>query len=69
MQHHMFKLVNEGRLFFSPLQNPRRILDIGTGSGIWPMEMGMHPLHFSPDDLFCQAFTLFYTEQSFYKPE
>ncbi|KAF9888207.1 hypothetical protein FE257_009202 [Aspergillus nanangensis] len=39
MQHHMLKLVNDGRLFFAPLQSPRRILDIGTGSGIWPIEM------------------------------
>lgn len=43
MQHHMFKLINEGRLFFAPVKNPQRILDIGTGSGIWPMEMGMLP--------------------------
>ncbi|KAL4895091.1 hypothetical protein BDV59DRAFT_200343 [Aspergillus ambiguus] len=39
MQHHMLKLVNDGRLFFAPLQSPRRILDIGTGSGIWPIEL------------------------------
>lgn len=49
MQHHMFKLVNEGQLFFAPLQNPKRILDIGTGSGIWPMEMGTH--HLSPQHI------------------
>ncbi|KAJ5550156.1 hypothetical protein N7461_004854, partial [Penicillium sp. DV-2018c] len=35
MQHHMFKLVMDGKLF----QNPKKILDIGTGSGIWPIEM------------------------------
>jgi len=46
MQHHMFKLINEGRLFFAPVENPQRILDIGTGSGIWAMEMGMFPLPF-----------------------
>lgn len=40
MQHHIFKLVWDGRLFFSPLHRPRHILDIGTGSGIWAMEMG-----------------------------
>ncbi|KAI9926743.1 hypothetical protein AWENTII_011371 [Aspergillus wentii] len=39
MQHHMFKMVNNDRLFFAPLRNPKRILDIGTGSGIWPIEM------------------------------
>jgi hypothetical protein len=41
MQHHMFKLVMEGKLYHVPLDNPKQILDIGTGSGIWPIEMGM----------------------------
>lgn len=59
MQHHMFKLINEGNLFFAPLQNPKRILDIGTGSGIWPMEMGMLFLHLPPDDLLEKNFLLF----------
>lgn len=40
MQHHMFKLVNDGKLFFAPIQDPKRILDVGTGSGIWPIELG-----------------------------
>jgi hypothetical protein len=44
MQHHMFKLINNGRLFLAPLKGPKRILDIGTGTGIWPIEMGMHSL-------------------------
>ncbi|KAF7593497.1 hypothetical protein BBP40_011408 [Aspergillus hancockii] len=39
MQHHIIKMVNHGRLFFAPLEHPKRILDIGTGSGIWPIEM------------------------------
>ncbi|PYH91961.1 hypothetical protein BO71DRAFT_451750 [Aspergillus ellipticus CBS 707.79] len=39
MQHHMLKIVNTGRLFLAPVQHPRRILDIGTGSGIWPIEL------------------------------
>lgn len=42
MQHHMFKMVIDGQLFLAPLQQPKRILDIGTGSGIWPIEMGMN---------------------------
>lgn len=41
MQHHMFKLVMDGKLYHAPLQDPKGILDIGTGSGIWPIEMGM----------------------------
>lgn len=41
MQHHMFKMAMDGKLFQVPLQDPKHILDIGTGSGIWPIEMGM----------------------------
>lgn len=29
-----------GKIYFSPISNPKRILDIGTGTGIWAMEMG-----------------------------
>ncbi|KAL4803752.1 hypothetical protein BDV18DRAFT_153622 [Aspergillus unguis] len=39
MQHHMCKLMMKGHLFFAPLTNPRKILDLGTGSGIWPIEL------------------------------
>ncbi|KAL3452398.1 hypothetical protein BJX65DRAFT_293005 [Aspergillus insuetus] len=39
MQHHMCKLLTGGRLFLAPLRNPRNIVDIGTGSGIWPIEL------------------------------
>lgn len=41
MQHHMLKLVMQGQLYHVPLKDPKEILDIGTGSGIWPIEMGM----------------------------
>lgn len=41
MQHHMLKLVMNNNLYHVPLNDPKQILDIGTGSGIWPIEMGM----------------------------
>lgn len=28
------------KLFLAPINNPKRILDIGTGTGIWAIEMG-----------------------------
>lgn len=43
MQHHIWKQVNQSRLYHAPLRDPKRILDIGTGSGIWPIEMGKPP--------------------------
>ncbi|KAL1847931.1 hypothetical protein Plec18170_008344 [Paecilomyces lecythidis] len=42
MQHHLLKTIHGGRIFFAPIDDPARILDIGTGSGIWPIEMGTY---------------------------
>lgn len=39
MQHHMLRRVYGGRLHQAPIHNPKRILDVGTGTGIWPVEM------------------------------
>ncbi|OAR02793.1 hypothetical protein LLEC1_00195 [Akanthomyces lecanii] len=41
MKHAMVKLLCGQRLFFAPIgDNPQQILDIGTGTGIWVIEMG-----------------------------
>lgn len=33
--HHIQSMVLHGELYKSPLQEPQRILDIGTGTGMW----------------------------------
>ncbi|KAL4733969.1 S-adenosyl-L-methionine-dependent methyltransferase [Aspergillus similis] len=39
MLHNMFRLVLNGKLFLAPIKDgPLRVLDIGTGTGIWAME-------------------------------
>jgi hypothetical protein len=38
MHHEVFRLILEG-LHRAPVHNPGRILDIGTGTGIWAIEM------------------------------
>ncbi|PGH35653.1 hypothetical protein GX50_01501 [[Emmonsia] crescens] len=39
--HHMVDLVLDGRLFLAPIgENPQRILDLATGTGIWAIDMG-----------------------------
>lgn len=35
MKHSMIVNLCDGRLHFAPLHNPQRILDVGTGTGIW----------------------------------
>ncbi|KAL8931488.1 MAG: hypothetical protein Q9211_006928, partial [Gyalolechia sp. 1 TL-2023] len=39
IKHHITMLLCGGNLHTAPLVNPRRILDIGTGTGIWAIEM------------------------------
>ncbi|RAL12365.1 class I SAM-dependent methyltransferase [Aspergillus homomorphus CBS 101889] len=42
MIHCMFKLAMGGRLFLAPIavEQPLRVLDIGTGTGVWAIEVG-----------------------------
>jgi SAM-dependent methyltransferase len=40
LNHHVFQLVLGGRLFLAPLdRHAQRILDIGTGTGLWAMDV------------------------------
>ena len=40
-QYELLKQVHNQRIYFAPIDEnpPKRILDIGTGTGIWPIEM------------------------------
>ena len=40
IQHQLFDVILSGRLHLAPLDNPQRILDIGTGTGEWVVDMG-----------------------------
>lgn len=40
LTHHLFCLTLDGDLCLTKLNNPERILDVGTGTGIWAIEMG-----------------------------
>jgi SAM-dependent methyltransferase len=39
MKHAMVLHVCDGYLHFAPLENPQEVLDIGTGTGIWAIDM------------------------------
>ncbi|KAI9803870.1 MAG: hypothetical protein M1825_001750 [Sarcosagium campestre] len=39
LQYEVVKQVFKGKAYFAPLKDPRRILDVGTGTGMWPCEM------------------------------
>ncbi|EFX02618.1 umta methyltransferase family protein [Grosmannia clavigera kw1407] len=37
--HHIYRLLLNGELFLAPISsNPQRVLDLGTGTGIWAMD-------------------------------
>ncbi|KAI6435171.1 hypothetical protein MCOR22_009332 [Pyricularia oryzae] len=37
-QHQVYKLSLEGKLYQAPVENPRNVLDVATGTGIWAIE-------------------------------
>ncbi|OJD22276.1 hypothetical protein ACJ73_06377 [Blastomyces percursus] len=45
LTHHIYKLLLDGDIYVSPIKaNPQRVLDIGTGTGIWAIDFAdAHP--------------------------
>ncbi|KKY21449.1 putative methyltransferase domain-containing protein [Phaeomoniella chlamydospora] len=44
VQHHMTLYAMDGELYLAPIAEPKNVLDIGTGTGIWAIEMASrHP--------------------------
>ncbi|KMU72494.1 UMTA protein [Coccidioides immitis RMSCC 3703] len=43
--HHVFSVMLHGKLYLAPIpENPQRVLDVGTGTGIWAIEFAdLHP--------------------------
>lgn len=43
MIHHLFQLTFDGKMFTAPIdeKNVHRVLDIGTGTGIWAIDFGI----------------------------
>ncbi|KAL2051991.1 hypothetical protein ABVK25_007683 [Lepraria finkii] len=40
LTHQMLRITMGDKLFLAPINKPKRILDIGTGTGIWAIEVG-----------------------------
>lgn len=37
VSHQMMYIVHDDKLFLAPVKNPQKVLDVGTGTGIWAM--------------------------------
>lgn len=44
IRHHLFTLVLQDRLYLAPMTQPRHVLDIGTGIGLWARYIVSQPL-------------------------
>lgn len=40
LKHHIMMLLCDNHLHLAPLVKPEKVLDIGTGTGIWAIQMG-----------------------------
>lgn len=38
LYHHIFLMLLDGKLHTAPLEKPQRVLDVGTGTGIWAID-------------------------------
>lgn len=44
LQHHMITILLDGKLQCAPIQSPKNVLDIATGTGIWAIQFArQHP--------------------------
>jgi hypothetical protein len=43
LQHHLFQMTFDGNLFLSQFEEGRvqRVLDVGTGTGVWAIDYGI----------------------------
>lgn len=40
LQHQISLLAHGGKLFHAPVKEPKSVLDVGTGTGIWALTFG-----------------------------
>lgn len=50
-QHRLFASVAKKRIYFAPVKNPKAILDIASGTGVWGVDMAQHFKQATVDNL------------------
>jgi hypothetical protein len=63
MQHAIIKALFHNKNYFAPLKSkkPKRMLDIGCGTGVWCIEMGMFTSHEALPQLLTKQHAIFQT--------
>lgn len=46
LNHHVFTMLYNGNLCRAPIDKSARVLDVGTGTGIWVLDFGEYVLSF-----------------------
>lgn len=41
MLHELHLQILDGKLYLAPIKEPQRVIDLGTGTGIWAIDFGM----------------------------
>lgn len=67
LYHHIWSMVLKGELHTAPLDNPQQILDIGTGTGIWAIDMAEYGSLTGYEGTILRL-TLFFFKANFRKP-
>ena len=48
IQYHAIRVLLHDKPFLVPLAKPKHVLDVGTGTGIWAIDVGMFPFSSLP---------------------
>jgi len=51
----MLYLAHDNKLFLAPVEQPKKVLDVGTGTGVWAMYVTIPPAPGAPLVFSCGA--------------
>ena len=55
--HHIYNLILDGEIHIAPIKDPQRVLDIGTGTGIWAVDFAEYETKLSKSSLLASFYS------------